>query len=67
MLTQQLQIERQKINQSETQKAKELSEALSPLKASNELMMQSKDERIAQLSAHLEGIKSTQNVKNFRA
>ena len=59
LLTQQLQIERQRINQSEAQKAKELSEALSQLKTSNELMMQSKDEQIAQLSAQLEGIKST--------
>lgn len=67
LLTQQLQIERQRINQSETLKAKELSEALSQLKASNELMMKSKDERIAQLSAQLEGIKRTQNVKDFRA
>ena len=58
LLTQQLLIEKQRIDQSEIQKAKELSEALSQLKASNELMMKSKDEQIIQLSAQLEGIKS---------
>jgi hypothetical protein len=67
LLTQQLQIEKQRIDQSEIQKAKELSEALSQLKASNELMMKSKDEQIAQLSAQLEGIKEHQSIDDFRA
>jgi hypothetical protein len=56
LLTQQ--IEKLRIDQSDIQKAKELSEALSQLKASNELMIKAKDEQIIQLSAQLEGIKS---------
>ena len=64
LLTQQ--IEKQRIDQSDIQKAKELSEALSQLKASNELMIKAKDEQIIQLSAQLEGIKSAQSIDDFR-
>ena len=62
-LTQQLQAEKQRIDQNAIQ----LSNTLSQLRTANELMIKSKDERIAQLSAQLEGIKGTQNVKDFRA
>ena len=59
VLTQQLQTEKQRIDQSAIQKQRELSEALAQLRAANELMMKSKDKQIAQLLAQLEGIKGT--------
>ena len=37
------------------------------MRAANELMMKSKDEQIAQLSAQLESIKDAQSVDDFRA
>ena len=66
-LTQQLQEERQRIDQSAIQKQKELSEALAQLQTANELMIKTKDEKIAQLSSRLEVIKGTQKVEDFRA
>ena len=56
LLTQQ--IEKLRIDQSDIQKAQELSEALSQLEAANELLLKSKEEQIIQLSAQLESIKS---------
>lgn len=44
LLTQQLQAEKQRIDQSEIHRQKELSETLSQLRMANELMMKSKDE-----------------------
>lgn len=66
-LTQQLQTEKQRIDQSAIQKQKDLSEALAQLRTANEQMMKMKDEKIAQLSSQLEIIKGTQKVEEFRA
>jgi len=66
-LTQQLQAEKQRIDQSVIQKQKELSEALAQLRATNEQMMKTKDEQIAQLSSQLEKVKGTSQVVEFRA
>ena len=66
-LTQQLQEEKQRIDQSAVQKQKELSEALAQLKTTNEQMLKIKDEQIAQLSAQLEKTKNLPQVAEFRA
>jgi hypothetical protein len=64
LLTQQ--IEKLRIDQSDIQKAQELSEALSQLEASNELLLKSKEEQIIQLSAQLESIKGAKSIDDFR-
>jgi len=56
-LTQQLQAEKQRIDQSAIQKQKELSEALAQLKVANEQLLKTKDEQIAQLSAQIQKAK----------
>ena len=66
-LTQQLQAEKQRIDHSAIQKQKELSEALAQLKATNEKMLKSKDEKIAQLSAQIQKTKGVPQVVEFRA
>ena len=53
--------------QDEIQNKIQLSDTLSQLRTANELIIKSKDDQIAQLSAQLEGIKGTQNIKDFRA
>ena len=64
MLTKQ--IEQPKIDQSDI-KTRELAEALSQLEASNELLIKSKEDQIAQLTAQLEDFKGDKNIQDFRA
>ncbi len=59
--------EKQRIDSGAIQRQKELSEALSKLKAMNDHMEKTKDEQIAQLSAQIERFKSLPQPAEFRA
>ena len=56
-LAQQLEAEKQRIDQAAIQKQNELTEALEKLKAANEQLVKTKDEHIAQITAQLEKLK----------
>ena len=66
-MNKQLLEEKQRIDSSTIQKQKELSEALAKLKAINEQMIKSKDEKLAQLSGQIEKSKKLPQPAKFRA
>ena len=65
-MAQQLQAEKNRIDQNAIQKQKELTEALAQLKTENEEVMRTKDEQIAHLSLQLEETKGSSQVADFR-
>lgn len=65
-LAQQLEAEKQRIDQAAIQKQNELMEALEKLKTANEQMVKTKDEQITQITSQLEKIKGASQVTEFR-
>ena len=66
-LNKKLHEEKQRIDSSEIQKQKELSEALAKLKAMNEQMIKTKAEQIAQLSGQIKKFKNLPQPAEFIA